>query len=46
MNFIESLFKIFYFFDSNIGGPVRLRNIGISIPRGEWICFLDSDDCF
>ncbi|MES2828419.1 MAG: glycosyltransferase [Bacteroidota bacterium] len=35
---------ISYFWSENWGGPARPRNIGIQNSRGEWICFLDSDD--
>ena len=28
----------------NSGGPARPRNVASAKTRGEWICFLDSDD--
>lgn len=33
-----------YFKLSNWGGPARPRNIGINNAKGDWLCFLDSDD--
>jgi glycosyltransferase involved in cell wall biosynthesis len=27
-------------------GPAQTRNIGVSVARGDWICFLDDDDSF
>ena len=33
-----------YLWTPNWGGPAKPRNIGISMSKGEWICFLDSDD--
>lgn len=33
-----------YHWETNWGGPARPRNRGIELSKGEWICFLDSDD--
>ena len=27
-------------------GPAELRNMGVQVARGKWICFLDDDDSF
>lgn len=33
-----------YLWEPNFGGPAKPRNNGIDKAKGEWICFLDSDD--
>jgi len=40
----EKDMEIIYLWEENWGGPARPRNRGIRNSRGEWICFLDSDD--
>ncbi|NRS90153.1 glycosyltransferase involved in cell wall biosynthesis [Flavobacterium sp. 7E] len=40
----NSILTIKYIKDDNFGGPARPRNNGISEAKGDWICFLDSDD--
>ena len=40
----ERKIKVRYQRIENSGGPARPRNVAISLARGEWIAFLDSDD--
>lgn len=40
----NSILKINYIKDENFGGPAKPRNNGILEAKGDWICFLDSDD--
>jgi len=35
---------IHYAWAKNWGGPAKPRNLGLTIARYEWICYLDSDD--
>lgn len=43
----KSLLNLHYvYLMTNSGGPARPRNVGASNAKGEWICFLDSDDWY
>jgi len=43
----KSVLDIQYIYlTTNSGGPARPRNIGASSAKGEWVCFLDSDDWY
>jgi len=36
--------RIVYYFQEGSGTPASPRNTGISLAKGDWVCFLDSDD--
>ncbi len=36
--------RIVYHYQIGSGSPASPRNTGISLSKGEWVCFLDSDD--
>jgi glycosyltransferase involved in cell wall biosynthesis len=40
----NNILDISYIKSINSGGPARPRNMGVSVARADWICFLDSDD--
>ena len=41
--YLEKYKNIFYFYKEN-GGQASARNLGIDLSKGDYICFVDSDD--
>jgi glycosyltransferase involved in cell wall biosynthesis len=46
VNLFNHKFPIKYKKIQNSGGPARPRNVALGLASGDWICFLDSDDCW
>lgn len=46
VDFFNDQFQINYIKIENSGGPAKPRNEALKLARGDWICFLDSDDCW
>ena len=38
--------KIVYHYQEGSGSPASPRNVGIFLSKGQWVCFLDSDDAW
>ncbi len=36
--------RVIYYYQKGSGSPASPRNTGISFSKGQWVCFLDSDD--
>jgi glycosyltransferase involved in cell wall biosynthesis len=41
---LKNCLRLNYIWEENWGGPARPRNNGLKAAKGEWVCFLDSDD--
>ena len=38
--------RIVYHYQEGSGSPASPRNVGIFLSKGQWVCFLDSDDAW